>query len=51
MSFSAPYDFYECQNCCLGYAVETDQSDEPACPSCSNTDADFKGTKIVEFSE
>lgn len=42
------YDFYECQGCCLGYAVEADEIDEPACPSCQETDARF--VKSVEIS-
>lgn len=42
------YDFYECQGCFLGYAVEADQLDEPACPSCGETDARYVTTRDFE---
>jgi PHP family Zn ribbon phosphoesterase len=51
LSDTVIYDFYECQNCCLGYAVETEQMDEPACPSCGETNARYVISRVIQLSE
>lgn len=28
------YDFYECEDCGIGYAVEANEIAEPTCPAC-----------------
>lgn len=51
MPDSITYDFYECQECCLGYAVESEQLEEPACPSCSETNARYVISREIKMSE
>lgn len=45
------YDFYECQGCCLGYAVEAEQTEEPACPSCQDTNSRYVISREIVMGE
>ncbi|WP_426447642.1 hypothetical protein ACP26L_25805 [Paenibacillus sp. S-38] len=51
MPDSIIYDFYECQECCLGYAIEAGEIEEPACPSCQETNARYVITREIKMSE
>lgn len=45
------YDFYECENCQLGFAVEENEMDEPCCPSCQSTNSRFVVTRAFVINE
>jgi rubrerythrin len=45
------YDFYECEDCMLGYSVEENQIDEPTCPSCQCDRARFVTSRFINLSD